>query len=380
MASSFAPEFLILLGIDIFLGASILTVLLDRHFPSAFPYILDAAALIGFGELLSAPAFLNNFSTELQFYYSFAYAMISVLTLFATNLYLVFLRRRPFESAMVGVFGTIPAGLGILYFTSAFVNGLSVSLPVVPVVPIEGVYALFGISVALVVFSLMVFGRRSRRVTSPELAKEEQPIGPIPARVTGNAGHVILEQVAGGLVPERSTGLRSSPEPESHAASVVPPMAAAGRSVTSIEMAVSQSGGTGHDASKGSSGPTGEVRVKGIVSVDAELLARSSGSPSPQASGAVLVEGLDAATPKEKLTESMKLLEKTMDRPVRINAEPLRGTLKDAKGAYLTPAGMVMVEDVLGRAHSLSLLDLPTDVALKLMNDAMHAIKGRVSQ
>ena len=86
--------------------------------------------------------------------------MISVMTLFAINLYLLFLRKRPYESAMVGVFATVPSALGVLYFTSVFVNGLTVGLPIVPIVPIEGVYVLFGLSVGLIVFSLVVFGRR----------------------------------------------------------------------------------------------------------------------------------------------------------------------------------------------------------------------------
>lgn len=162
MASGFAPEFLILVGIDIFLGASILTVLLDRHFPTALPYILEGAALVGFGELMAGPTFLDSFSPALQFYYSFTFALLSVLTLVATNLYLLFVRRRPFESALLGICGTIPAGLGILYFTSAFVNGMTVSLPAVPKVPIVGIYVMFGLSLALVVFSLIVFGRGFR--------------------------------------------------------------------------------------------------------------------------------------------------------------------------------------------------------------------------
>ncbi|MDG6988687.1 MAG: hypothetical protein JRN21_05100 [Nitrososphaerota archaeon] len=175
MTSGFAPEFLILIGIDIFLGASILTVLLDRHFPAPYPYVLDAAALIGFAELVSGPSLLTSLSTELQFYYSFAYAMLSVLTLFATNLYLLFVRRRPFESAILATCGTIPSGLGVLYFTSAFVNGLPVSLPFVPVIPIEGVYALFALSIGLVVFLLVVFGRKAKGAQAANAKGEAGP-------------------------------------------------------------------------------------------------------------------------------------------------------------------------------------------------------------
>ena len=178
MASGFAPEFLILAGIDIFLGSSILTVLLDRHFPGPLPYILEGGALVGFAELIAGPAFLTSFSIELQFYYSFIFAMLSVLTLLATNLYLLFMRRRPFESGLLAICGTIPAGLGILYFTSAFVNGVTLSLPLVPAVPIQGVYAMFGLSVALIAFSLVVFGRNRRPSPGAEPTKEleEEPV------------------------------------------------------------------------------------------------------------------------------------------------------------------------------------------------------------
>lgn len=182
MASGFAPEFLILVGIDVFLGASILTVLLDKHFPGALPFVLEGGALIGFAELLAGATFLASFSLVLRFYYSFAFALIAVLTLFATNLYLLLLRKRPFESAVLGVFGTIPAGLGMLYFTSAFVNGMSLSLPLVPEIPIEGAYAMFGVSVVLVILSLFVFGRRVRPSPKEEPATENEEEAPIPAR------------------------------------------------------------------------------------------------------------------------------------------------------------------------------------------------------
>ena len=161
MTSGFAPEFLILVGIDIFLGASILTVLLDREFPASFPYVLEGAALVGFAQLMAGPTFLGSLSQQLQFYYSFAFALIAVLALLASNVYLLFLRRRPFESAILGACGSIPAGVGVLYFTSAFVNGMSLSMPLVPPIPIAGVYAMFGLSIAFVAVSLAVFRRRS---------------------------------------------------------------------------------------------------------------------------------------------------------------------------------------------------------------------------
>jgi len=160
VTSGFAPEFLILIGIDVFLGASILTVLLDELFPAALPYILEMGALIGFGELLIGPSYVSNFPSELRFYYSFTYAVVSVMTLFGMNLYLLFLDWHPQASATVAVFGTMPSALGVLYFASAFVNGNSISLPMMPVISIEWIYVLFGISVLLILVVLVVFGRR----------------------------------------------------------------------------------------------------------------------------------------------------------------------------------------------------------------------------
>jgi hypothetical protein len=216
MASGFAPEFLILAGIDIFLGSSILTVLLDRHFPGPLPYILEGGALVGFAELIAGPAFLTSFSIELQFYYSFIFAMISVLTLMAINLYLLFMRRRPFESGLLAICGTIPAGLGVFYFTSAFVNGMTLSLPLTPAIPIQEVYAMFGLSVALIAFSLAVFGR-SRRPSPAAESREKLEEEPVPLAADGARS----AQADGGP----SSG---SPRPASSPRLIEPAGAAAG--------------------------------------------------------------------------------------------------------------------------------------------------------
>ena len=164
MASGFAPEFLILIGVDVFLGASVLTVLLDDHFPNALPYVLELSALAGFAELASGASYLPQLSSSLQFYYSFTYATISVMTLVALNLYLLLLRRRRFESAIFGVFATVPSALVVMYFTSAFVNDLLVTLPYVPVVSIDDVYAMFAACALLIGLCLFVFGRKFSEV------------------------------------------------------------------------------------------------------------------------------------------------------------------------------------------------------------------------
>ena len=370
MASGFAPEFLILVGIDIFLGASILTVLLDRYYPGPYPYILEGAALIGFLELVSGPSFLTSLSSELQFWYSFIYAMIAVLALFATNLYLLFLRRRPFESAVLAICGTVPAGLGVLYFTSAFVNGLTVSLPLVPEIPIEGVYAMFGLSIALVVFSLVVFGRRARRVVEPEPESEEQREEPIPARVVGSS--VQLSLIAEKTESQRPPASSESPTETAAKPEVMPARTAPAAAEAPVEVRGDAGGAT-------RVGPVGPAVAAAQQKAGAPR-AKQGAAPKPypdfQSSGTVLVEKPGEPTYRERLLDSMRFLEKAVDHPVRIDPSSLGDTFKEVTRAYLTPAGMVIAEDRVGKTVAMSLLDLPTDEALKVMTDAMREVGG----
>ncbi len=165
MVEAFAPQFFILIGIDIFLGGGIITILFDQHFPSPFPYILEVTAFIGFAELAIGPSYLAGLSTTLQFYYSFTYSMIAAMGLLAANLYLLFVKNRPFESGLVATTATVPSFLANLFFASAYVNGLALELPVFPIVPISIVYVLFfasgGLLLSLVI-GLVLQARQGR--------------------------------------------------------------------------------------------------------------------------------------------------------------------------------------------------------------------------
>lgn len=362
MASGFAPEFLILVGVDIFLGASILTVLLDRHFPSPLPYILEGASLIGFAELMAGPSFLTSFSQALQFYYSFTYAMISVLTLFATNLYLLFLRKRPFESAVLGICGTIPAGLGILYFTSAFVNGLSLSLPLVPVIPIQGVYAMFGLSIGLVVFSLVVFGRKLRAPSSGEGSEEKEEEAPVINRNAPQGSQVVL-------VDSPPPVLTPAPQPAK------PTVPSAGSNPPAPEGKGRAGPGQGDVPA---SGPSGHVS---LASASSEPRAPEQRARKPAATASVenagtLLLNEERAEYVKRLKDSIKFFEKAVGRPLSIDPKLLGGTVKEAKKAYLTSAGMLMVEDSKGKLASFSLMDISTEEALQVMREAMKELKG----
>jgi hypothetical protein len=87
------PEFFILLGLDLFLATSLLTCLLDKHFPWQLPYLCQLASLIGFGQLLVSKEFLVFFDEYMRFWYSLTYLVIALATIVAINVYLGFMKK-----------------------------------------------------------------------------------------------------------------------------------------------------------------------------------------------------------------------------------------------------------------------------------------------
>jgi len=87
------PEFFILLGLDLFLATSLLTCLLDKHFPWQLPYLCQLASLVGFGQLLVSREFLAFFDEYMRFWYSLTYLVIALATIVAINVYLGFMKK-----------------------------------------------------------------------------------------------------------------------------------------------------------------------------------------------------------------------------------------------------------------------------------------------
>jgi len=93
MASPLQPEFFALLGIDLFLAISLLTCLLDRHFPWQLPYVYQLAALAGFGQLLVSREFLPFFGEYMRFWYSLLYLVVALGNIVAVNVYLGIMKK-----------------------------------------------------------------------------------------------------------------------------------------------------------------------------------------------------------------------------------------------------------------------------------------------
>jgi hypothetical protein len=93
MPSPLQPEFFALLGIDLFLAISLLTCLLDRHFPWQLPYIYQLAALAGFGQLLVSREFMAFFGEYMRFWYSLLYLIVALANIIAVNIYLGIMKK-----------------------------------------------------------------------------------------------------------------------------------------------------------------------------------------------------------------------------------------------------------------------------------------------
>jgi hypothetical protein len=156
----FPAQFFILLGIDIFLGEGILTVLFDEHFPTALPYVLEASALFGFVQLVLSSNYLPGYPAELQFYYCVAYAIIAAASVLATNAYLALVRGKPILGGWFAIAGSAPAVLSLVFFASAYVNDVVVPLPLLPLMPLGVMYVAFVAATAMIVAAMVIIVRR----------------------------------------------------------------------------------------------------------------------------------------------------------------------------------------------------------------------------
>jgi len=152
MASPLQPEFFALLGIDLFLAISLLTCLLDRHFPWQLPYVYQLAALAGFGQLLVSREFLPFFGEYMRFWYSLLYLVVALGNIVAVNVYLGIMKKL-LNYAKVFVFTvTFPAISLTAFFLSNYAAIAVHPLVMVPQMSWEVTF------IAIVAFDTFVVG------------------------------------------------------------------------------------------------------------------------------------------------------------------------------------------------------------------------------
>ena len=120
MPSPLQPEFFALLGIDLFLAISLLTCLLDRHFPWQLPYIYQLAALAGFGQLLVSREFMAFFGEYMRFWYSLLYLIVALANIIAVNIYLGIMKKLLNYAKVFMLTVTFPTLLLAVFFLSNY--------------------------------------------------------------------------------------------------------------------------------------------------------------------------------------------------------------------------------------------------------------------
>lgn len=120
MATPLQPEFFALLGIDIFLAISLLTCLLDKHFPWQLPYVYQLAALVGFGHLLISKEFMPTFAEYMRFWYSFLYLAVALANIVSLNLYLGFIKKLFNYAKIFMISITFPTIFVAIFFLSNY--------------------------------------------------------------------------------------------------------------------------------------------------------------------------------------------------------------------------------------------------------------------
>lgn len=152
MASPLQPEFFALLGIDLFLAISLLTCLLDRHFPWQLPYLYQLAALAGFGQLLVSKEFIAIFGEYMRFWYSFLYLIVALGNIIGVNVYLGVMKKL-LSYAKVFMFTiTFPALSLVIFFLSSYSAIAVHPLVIVPQMSWESTF------IAIVAFDTLVVG------------------------------------------------------------------------------------------------------------------------------------------------------------------------------------------------------------------------------
>jgi hypothetical protein len=152
MASPLQPEFFALLGIDLFLAISLLTCLLDRHFPWQLPYVYQLAALAGFGQLLVSREFMAVFGEYMRFWYSLLYLIVALANIIAVNMYLGIIKKLLNYAKIFAFSVTFPALSITAFFLSNYAEVAVHPLLMTPQMSWEATF------IGIVAFDTLVVG------------------------------------------------------------------------------------------------------------------------------------------------------------------------------------------------------------------------------
>ncbi|MCW4047507.1 MAG: hypothetical protein NWE99_08115 [Candidatus Bathyarchaeota archaeon] len=152
MAAPLQPEFFLLLGIDLFLAMSLLTCLLDKHFPWHLPYLYQVASLAGFGQLIVAKEFMALFGDYMRFWFSLLYLAIALANIAAVNVYLGIIKKMLAYAKVFMLAVSFPSFAVVSFFLANYSSVASHPLVMFPHVAWEATF------VGVVAFDTFVIG------------------------------------------------------------------------------------------------------------------------------------------------------------------------------------------------------------------------------
>ncbi len=94
MSLSLLPEFFAFLAVDVFVAMSLLTCLLDQHFPEKLPYLFQAAAIGGYVHVAISKELLTVFGDYMRFWFCFLYLCVALASVVALNVYLAIIKKQ----------------------------------------------------------------------------------------------------------------------------------------------------------------------------------------------------------------------------------------------------------------------------------------------
>jgi len=157
----FLPELFLLFAINFFLALSLISCLLEKLFPAAFPYLCQVMALAGYGQLWVHYTFLQG-SVEVRFWCSLVYLAFVVAAVSAVNIYIAITRHRP---SVGGIFlggVTLPTMSIAAFVMSCYVNGLSIPMPKLPSIPMEAIQTVLAIGIVVLALSVVVYAKEEK--------------------------------------------------------------------------------------------------------------------------------------------------------------------------------------------------------------------------
>ena len=137
MSATLQPEFFLLLGIDLFLMISLLSCLLDKHFPRYLPYLYQVASLAGFGQLLTSKEFMVTFGEYTRFWFSLLYLLVALVNIVAVNAYLGFIKKKLSYAKTFTIAVSFPSFALSAFFLANYFSVATHPLLLFPMIPWE---------------------------------------------------------------------------------------------------------------------------------------------------------------------------------------------------------------------------------------------------